>query len=619
MQSKRPGIRARLSYLFDKAMAKGTIALVALLFTITAAVVVFAGVLGALLHGDASAGVTIWQSMMHALDAGTLAGDDTGNIGYLIVMSVVTVCGIFVTSILIGIISAGFEQKLYDLRKGASKVVETGHVVIMGFSDGVYTILAELIEAGANQKRNCIVVMGEQEKETMEELIKGHIKDCKTTEIIVKSGKLTEEFLLERASLETSRSIIVNQQQDFDVIKTILAAVSYLKTHNAFEGGPHITAMIHHKENLDVARIAGEGLAEVLFFQDALSRIIAHTCRQPGLSLVLTEFFDFSGDEFYFESFPELAGRTFGDTLNLFERSTVVGVQHEDKVMLNPPMDLVLGHSDLVVHLAEDDNTSKPNKAVPEMDLPSVSVENGPEDEKSRVLVLGCNQYLPDILTELDHYAERGTTITVADVTLPQPLFADSYINIQLNPIECDIFQRSVLESLLIDGAENILLLSDLQCENDEADAKTLMLLIQLRDIERKSGSQFNLTSEMRSVDNQKLATVANVNDFVVGSTITNLIIAQVSQNRKLSLLFEDMLDADGSELYMKKASRYVQPGMVTNFYTITEIARRRNEIAIGYKRVSDEGIQIKTNPKKSDLVQFGEADYLIVIAQDDC
>ncbi len=38
-------------------------------------------------------------------------------------------------------------------------------------------------------------------------------------------------------------------------------------------------------------KIAGEGMAEVLYFKDAISRIIAHTCRQPGLSHVLTDFF----------------------------------------------------------------------------------------------------------------------------------------------------------------------------------------------------------------------------------------------------------------------------------------------------------------------------------------
>jgi hypothetical protein len=168
-----------------------------------------------------------------------------------------------------------------------------------------------------------------------------------------------------------------------------------------------------------------------------------------------------------------------------------------------------------------------------------------------------------------------------------------------------------------VGGVKNILLLSDLDLNSDEADAKTLLLLIQLRDIEKKIGRDFNMTSEMRSVDNQKLASVANVNDFVVGSTITNLIIAQVSENRQLALLFEDLLDADGSELYMKKANRYVKPGVETDFYAVTEIAKKRNEIAVGYKKVTSGGITITTNPSKSGRIQFGSEDYLIVIAQD--
>jgi hypothetical protein len=153
MKKTTPSLKAKFSYLFDNIMSKGTAALVMLLFFITALVVVLAGVTGSFIKKDLSAGVTIWQSLMHALDAGTLAGDDTGNAGFLLLMSAVTVCGIFVTSILIGIISTGFEQKLYALRRGTSKVIETNHTVIIGFNDGIYTILSELIEASDNQKK----------------------------------------------------------------------------------------------------------------------------------------------------------------------------------------------------------------------------------------------------------------------------------------------------------------------------------------------------------------------------------------------------------------------------------------------------------------------------------
>ena len=617
MKKKFTKLKEKMRYQFDNLMSKGTIVLVIMLFLITAVVVIITGAFGALINKDLSTGNAIWSSLMHALDAGTLAGDDSSNVWLIVVMSVVTICGIFVTSILIGIISTGFEQKLNDLRKGTSKVIESGHTVIIGFNESIYTILSELIEAGENQRKNCIVVLGEEDKEVMEEMIKGHIIDFKTTRIICKSGKLTENFLLDRATLETCKSIVINQEDDFSIIKIILATVNYLKSKKAFNNDLHIVSMIYNKANLDAAKIAGEGKAEILYFKDALSRIIAHTCRQPGLSIVLTEFFDFGGDEFYFENFPELVGKEFGDILNLFEQSTIVGLEQDGKVMLNPSMDTKLKAEGRVIHLASDDNSSKPQAQVPQVDLTVACTSKSLESESKQLLVLGYNHYLPDILEELDHYAALGTSITIAGVEIPELSIIEQYKNINVIIEECDIYDRLQIEALIQDETVDILLLSDLECSKEDADSKTLLLLIQLRDIGKKWDREFNITSEMCSVSNQELAKVANVNDFVVGSTITNLIIAQISENRKLALLFEDLLDADGSELYMKKANRYVKTEVETDFYTVTELAKKRNEIAVGYKKVSENGIQVITNPKKAERVIFTEDDYLIVLAED--
>jgi len=51
----------------------------------------------------------------------------------------------------------------------------------------------------------------------------------------------------------------------------------------------------------------------------------------------------------------------------------------------------------------------------------------------------------------------------------------------------CDIHLKASLEALVQNDTQDILLLSDAQCCDDDADAKTLMLLIQLRDIGRGS------------------------------------------------------------------------------------------------------------------------------------
>lgn len=611
------GFRKKFRYWFDRLMGKGTVTLVAMLFLVTAIVVIVTGLIGNIFNTELSAGSSVWMSLMHAIDAGTLAGDSMASIAYLIVMSVVTLCGIFVTSILIGIISSGFEEKLNSLRKGFSVVIEENHTVILGFNDGIYTLLSELIEANANQKRGCILVVGDMEKEVMDAEIQSHIDDFKTTEIICRSGRVTDLTILEMVSMETARSVIVNQETDFQVIKTLLASTAYLKQKGAFERGIHIVALIHKKENIEAAKIAGDGIAEVLFLTDLQARIMAHTCRQPGMSRVLTEFFDFDGDEFYLESFPQLEGKQFGDVLNLFSKSVVCGIDREGTCMLNPPMDTVLQKTDKIIHLAEDDGASQPTGSdVPlQMELENqVDIPSAPY----HLLIFGYNESLPIILNELDQFVAAGSSVTVACCAWEKDM--EQYLkisNLSFHVKECNIYSKAVLQDLLSDGVHDIMLLSDQNHSEDDVDSKSMLILLQLRDIASKLGLNLNITSEMQSVENQRLCTVANVNDFVVGSSIASLIMTQVSENRALVPLFEDLLDADGSELYMKPAISYVKEDVPVNMYTLTEIAKKRHEIFIGYKVQGDSGIEIVTNPEKSQSHAFTKADSLIVLAED--
>ena len=61
----------------------------------------------------------------------------------------------------------------------------------------------------------------------------------------------------------------------------------------------------------------------------------------------------------------------------------------------------------------------------------------------------------------------------------------------------------------------------------------------------------------------------------------------------------------------------YVRPGVATNFYTVTESARRRGSIALGYRRVGPPGRrdEMVLNPDKSAVVTFGPADQVIVLS----
>src|SRR5512136_2820034 len=104
---------------------------------------------------------------MRTFDAGTMGGD-TGW-GFRLVMLGVTIGGVFVISTLIGVLTAGVEGKLEELRKGRSRVIESGHTAILGWSEQIFTIISELAVANENQPRSCLVILADRDKVEMEE------------------------------------------------------------------------------------------------------------------------------------------------------------------------------------------------------------------------------------------------------------------------------------------------------------------------------------------------------------------------------------------------------------------------------------------------------------------
>lgn len=98
--------------------------------------------------------------------------------------------------------------------------------------------------------------------------------------------------------------------------------------------------------------------------------------------------------------------------------------------------------------------------------------------------------------------------------------------------------------------------------------------------------------------------------------------LTQVSENRLLNDVFEDLFNSDGSEIYIKPVSDYITIGNKVNFYTMIEAARKKNEVAIGYKVVAEEsdsskGYGIYINPKKSEMITTSLGDGIILISQE--
>src|SRR5262249_20658000 len=136
---------------------------------------------------------------------------------------------------------------------------------------------------------------------------------------------------------------------------------------------------------------------------DLISRIIAQTCRQSGLSVIYTELLDFGGDEIYFKEEPSLVGKSFGEALLDYEDSAVIGVKPAvGSPLLNPPMDRRFEAGDQVIAIsAADDTVRLSGISQPPIDTAAIEARGPAAPVPERTLILGWNWRVPSLISEL--------------------------------------------------------------------------------------------------------------------------------------------------------------------------------------------------------------------------
>ena len=631
----KPSIAQKLKYEFDNLMSRGTPAMILMLFMSSLAIVVLAGMV-LFLTGFAPADETgrlsfpeaAWLSLMRTLDPGTMGGD-TGT-GFRIVMLFVTLGGIFIVSALIGVLNNGLEGQMERLRKGRSRVLEMNHTLILGWSPQIFTVLGELITANQNQKNARIVVLADKDKVEMEDEIRERVEVKGKMRIICRNGSPIDPNDIEIANPQDAKSIIVlppeNEDPDTDVIKTVLAI-----TNNANRRAEkyHIVTQIRHEKNLAVLKMVGANdTVQAVLTGDLIARVVAQTSRQSGLSLVYTELMNFGGDEIYFKHEPALEGKTYGDALLAYEDSCVMGLRKANgKILLSPPMGAPIEKDDQVFALSEDDDTIRLSSLSP-LPINNALLRSGgtplkPKPEKC--LILGWNRSGTTIVHELDNYVPKGSQVTVvADVyNIEKQIRAQGgkLANQKLTVLEGETTDRDLLDSLNVQEYDHVIVLAYSTLESQEADAKTLVTLLHLRDMAEKDETPFSIVSEMLDLRNRELAEAAQVDDFIVSEHLVSLMMSQLSENAELFDVFTDIFDPEGAEIYLKPIADYVAVGQPVNFYTVVEAAKARGETAIGYRitaETNDAGKSygVHTNPKKSQTMTFTGQDKVIVIAE---
>ncbi|MER5632442.1 CASTOR/POLLUX-related putative ion channel [Streptomyces nitrosporeus] len=617
-----PGEQAR--YWFDNTLAGGAAALIGWLAVACLVVVVPASAVLVWTDDRAPDGrwakaAAVWRSVGQTLRLGGEAGPPL-RVALSVLLALVA---LFYVSTLVSLITTAITEKLLALRRGHSTVLEHGHTVVLGWSDQISTVVAEIVEANANQGRGAVAVLADRDKTDMEEELRTAVGDTGHTRIICRNGRPADPAALERVSPATADVVLVLPRdepgEDAEIVRSLLS----LRATVGDDCRARILAVVRDGRYRLAATLAAGPDAVVLEIDDITARLVAQCARQPGLSLVFQELLDFAGDEFYVVEAPAQAGRTFAEVLMVHTASTVVGVVRADGALrLAPPPDSLIRPGDRLVVIAEDDDTTVEAPEPAAADVSVIVSRTVPAARPETLLLLGWNHRAHRIVRHLSEHVAPGSVLhVVADG--PEPVTPDAEVHAGLTVVlrHGDPTLPGTVNGLDLAVYDGVIVLGpDREACGGAPDDRTLVTLLLLRDLERTSGHSAAVVTEMTDDRNRAIAPVGPGADFVVSGKLVGLLMSQISQNRHLSGLFEELLAPGGATIQLKPAGHYVRTGCRASFATVVASASLRGECAIGYRSrdrtttAPDYGVRV--NPRKAGVRYWGEHDDVIVITR---
>ncbi|HYO61567.1 MAG TPA: hypothetical protein VEU29_06685 [Actinomycetota bacterium] len=618
----RLSTRQRFRYWFDNTLSSGTTAMV-LWLTIATLVLILVVATGAAIArvsaegSELSFGEALWSTLMRTLDPGTMGGD----VGWplRIASLAATIGGILIVSSLIGLLANGISDRVAELRRGRSPVLETGHTLILGWSPKVFPIISELTVANENQGGGAVVVLAAMDKDEMERLLDARVKERRGTRVICRSGVPFEPIDIAIAAPGAAKSVIVlnpgHEDGDAEVVKTALALV---RTTGLGPGVP-VVAEVGDAFTATALRDGTGGAVSVIRSTSIIARVTAQVCRQPGLSDVYQELFDFAGDEIYFAPVTELEDSTFGAALSSFEKAVPLGLRFADgRVELNPAGATPIGRGDHVVAIAADDDAIVFTGASRGRVEGAGTTAAAPEPD--RILMIGWNAMAPEIVRELDGYAAPGSSLTVRIDPAVLPLDevgVPETRNLALD-LSGDALDPASLRAAMSSAPPDhvIVLCYKERLSEAQADARVLLTLLHLRAAIDAAGPETNVVAELLDERDVDLSPSRSTDEFIVSERLTALLMAQLSENQDLAPVFDDLLDEEGAEIYLKPAELYAGAGAPVSFADLTAAAAARGEIALGYQVTANGSRDVSINPPKSRVFDAGPDDRLIVLSE---
>lgn len=526
----------------------------------------------------------------------------------------------------VSLFSIWLNQKIQIIHEGRTRVYMNGHTLILGWSEQIFSILNELIKANSNQSRSSIVILAPVDPRIIKREIFYKVRNTGKTRIIIRQGEHTDFESLALVSINTSKSIIIlnndDEQSDRHVLDTIKALVHFPdRRAEPF----HIVAALRDHKNLSLAKFFGKDEVELIAVDKLSACLFAQVSYQPVIHDIYEDLMDFNGQEIYFTKQAELIGKTYQEALFHYENNVLIGLYStKDGGIVNPPMDRIITAADFLALLAEDDDKIVFNKQIPELGAISKVRQPRSLSTSRNLIILGWNRQILLILDELNKYFTAGSTILFIEEEPALEKLINSYShrwkNIhfsfleQLNtPSDSEMINLKLFNTviLLVENGNSISQVNDLKA------VKSLKWLCKLAAKEQTELTVVHSITELLNLIDISDDLVDNI---MLNPNLVSLLLCQVSENKGVNSILTDLFTPEGSEIYVKPITNYISPESPTDFYTILGIASIMGETAIGYiksdlihSREICNGLRL--NPRKSEVIAWKVDDKIITLA----
>lgn len=585
-------------------------------------------------------GEAVWWAFLRLSDPGYL-GDDQG-VWRRIVSTLLTVAGYVVfLGALVAILTQWLVARMRQLESGLTPVATRNHIVVLGWTDRTLPVVGEILQSEGRVRRflerqhasklRLVVLSEEVSARHAQALRDDPAIGRRARHIVLRSGNPLVMDDLERVDPLNAAAVIVpsggagtSMSADMATVKTLLSLSSHPRA--AFGRLPYVVAEIQDHRKITVAQRAYRGPLEVVSGNSLVSRLMALNLRHRGLSRVFTELLSYKvGCGIFVREAGVLAGTTLGEAAARYRRAVLCGAvrwrEGEFVPHLNPGPDFLFEDDDRLVFVAPTYADTQPGPASSEaaaaapVSLPVERAADGVGGTR-RVLVLGWNAKVVELLHELGSYRDERFDVTVVSVVSARArelTLEDEggMAGVICRHVEADYAVEAELRALEPAAFDNVLLASsDRLASGEEADTRAVVAYLLLEALLDGAAAAPDLLLELKDPDNAPLLGGRRA-EVLVSPLIVAHVVAQVALRRELRAVFDSLFTSGGPEFAFCSPGRY-GGGDGATFHELAARVRSHGDTLIGVYRAA--GQQLSLSPPGEEPLQLSDGASLVVM-----